>query len=527
MTPRRWPLFAAILLVIATGSPGARAACTTSRFFLSFGAATTSYVHTPGACAEIPCGAGETSVTADLEGVFWRLGFGDPVLGVGIDNGSFPSLDGYQDGWVHYVPGYFAYLYGDWAEDPRIDGCIDGPAPPHCMAVALGDQLDGTGYFAVLTAAADAATSFDFLQPDAAPIELAPIPRPAVVGSTVTPDGILLTVLPDSAPDAGLYLDGDPCALEIVVGYRVYQRTLAPGEASSADRRLDTWTPAEGGSGPDGAPLPLGSAAQVLYPGTCGATVLALTLAFESGFETPFVSADSVRIDANPFCTDLDCDGWCGFAEAPEVPLDCDDDNPDVYPGAPQICDGLNNDCDAPDWPSVALTNEAGEDFDGDGLAGRCDNCPLTSNPPQTDADADGRGDACDNCLLAPNPGQGDADADGEGDVCDLDDGLIWLVTAEPELFEWQLEQGLGPWNLYRGDLGLLRTLGLYTQEPGTGPLARRECGQSVPALVDTDVPDPGQVAHYLATSVLPAGETGLGLASDGTPRPNANPCPQ
>jgi hypothetical protein len=465
-------------------------------------------------------------VTPDLEGVFWRLGSGDPALGFGIDNGSFPAFEGYQDGWVHYVPGYPAYFYGHWAEDPRIDGCIDGPASPHCMALALTDQLNGTGYFALLTAAADANTSFDFLQPDAAPIDLAPIPRPAVVGTTLTPGGILLTVLPEALPDAGLYLGGDPCAPEVVVGYRVYQRELAPGEPSAPDRHVATWTPAEGGMGPDGAPLPLGTAAQVLYRETCGSTVFALTLAFESGFETPFVSADSVRIDANPFCTDFDCDGWCGFAEAPEVPLDCDDENPDVYPGAPQICDGLNNDCDAPGWPALTFTNEAGEDFDGDDRTGQCDNCPLSFNPLQEDSDADGRGDACDNCLLTRNPGQADADADGEGDVCDLDDGMIYLVSAEPQLFEWQLEQGMGPWNVYRGDLVVLRADGLYTQAPGANPLARRECGQAVPVLIDTDVPAPGQAAHYLATSVLPAGETDLGETSDGTPRPNANPCP-
>jgi hypothetical protein len=53
--------------------------------------------------------------------------------------------------------------------------------------------------------------------------------------------------------------------------------------------------------------------------------------------------------NANPTpsdCTDTDADGYGvgpGCAEA----QDCDDTNPDVHPGAEEICrDGIDNDCD-------------------------------------------------------------------------------------------------------------------------------------------------------------------------------------
>ncbi len=49
--------------------------------------------------------------------------------------------------------------------------------------------------------------------------------------------------------------------------------------------------------------------------------------------------------------TDADNDGYAGDA-------DCDDADPQTYPGAPELCDGLDNDCDG--WPEE----------DGDGVCG-------------------------------------------------------------------------------------------------------------------------------------------------------------
>ena len=143
---------------------------------------------------------------------------------------------------------------------------------------------------------------------------------------------------------------------------------------------------------------------------------------------------------------------------------DCDDGDSSTYPGAPQICDGRNNDCADPAWPAVpaqeadadgdgyricdgdcndqnaAINPGAMElcngiddncdglvdegtgdvaDSDGDGVADACDNCPMLYNPDQVDSDGDGVGNACDNCVTRANPSQADTDGDGVGDACD------------------------------------------------------------------------------------------------------------
>ena len=50
---------------------------------------------------------------------------------------------------------------------------------------------------------------------------------------------------------------------------------------------------------------------------------------------------------------DLDKDGYWSD-------VDCDDQNPDIYPGAEEFCDGLDNDCD-----DVVPMDEADNDLDG------------------------------------------------------------------------------------------------------------------------------------------------------------------
>ena len=104
---------------------------------------------------------------------------------------------------------------------------------------------------------------------------------------------------------------------------------------------------------------------------------------------------------------------------------DCDDSNLDIYPGAAEICDGQDNDCDG-----TVPVNEV--DSDNDGTLNCSDNCPadFTKIEPgtcgcgvaDTDTDGDGIADCNDGCpadLAKIEPGAcgcGVADTDTDGD---------------------------------------------------------------------------------------------------------------
>lgn len=95
---------------------------------------------------------------------------------------------------------------------------------------------------------------------------------------------------------------------------------------------------------------------------------------------------------------------------------DCDDRNPDIYPGNIEICDGQDNNCDG--------QVDEGFDQDGDGVADCVDNCPGTPNPDQLDADCDGVGDICDTWPGCDD--NKDSDNDGTPDCIDLDEMANW-----------------------------------------------------------------------------------------------------
>ena len=138
---------------------------------------------------------------------------------------------------------------------------------------------------------------------------------------------------------------------------------------------------------------------------------------------------------------DTDCDGALrpdeidldndGFSECEG---DCDNTNTTTYPGAPEWCDGEDNNCDG------AVDEGLTEDVDGDGFssvgscegsADDCDDDDSSIYPGATEAPCDGVDTDCDGNL---HPDEADLDGDGvtvcDGD-CDDSDGSISPDAAE------------------------------------------------------------------------------------------------
>ena len=81
---------------------------------------------------------------------------------------------------------------------------------------------------------------------------------------------------------------------------------------------------------------------------------------------------------------------------------DCDDTKASVYPGATEVCNGIDDDCDGLvdegflDTDGDNIRDCVDPDDDGDGVLDVNDNCPIVANTNQKDLDRDGLGDACD-----------------------------------------------------------------------------------------------------------------------------------
>ncbi len=115
--------------------------------------------------------------------------------------------------------------------------------------------------------------------------------------------------------------------------------------------------------------------------------------------------------DPTAYPEDRDGDGASGCDEPP----DCADDDPTIHPGADEVCDGEDNDCDG-EAPGE-------EDEDGDGYPICADDCDDT-DPLVTPGDQDG--DGASGCDDPPDCDDGDASltpVDGDGDGASTCDG--------------------------------------------------------------------------------------------------------
>ena len=123
--------------------------------------------------------------------------------------------------------------------------------------------------------------------------------------------------------------------------------------------------------------------------------------------------------DSSSSCPDGDGDGvsTCGPDTIPgTADDDCDDADPTTFPGAPELCDGLDNDCDG----AVPFSETYDGDEDGAVNCLDCDDLDPTLNPLAPEEWCDGLDHDCDGL---PHPDWTvDADGDGTPACADCDD---------------------------------------------------------------------------------------------------------
>ena len=126
-------------------------------------------------------------------------------------------------------------------------------------------------------------------------------------------------------------------------------------------------------------------------------------------------------------CTDEDGDGSCIFD-------DCDDADPARAPGALEVCNGIDDDCDGVvDGPNSADAGTYQADSDGDGVTDP-DSQVTACGPPAGYAVASGESD-CDDSDATIYPGAEEVAGDGIDQDCDgadaqVDDGTGDTDTA-------------------------------------------------------------------------------------------------
>ncbi len=210
-----------------------------------------------------------------------------------------------------------------------------------------------------------------------------------------------LEIVPNAAPvltvtteEGAIFLEGEPVILEGTVAdgdHEVFSLTM---EATSDT--LEVGSPPEvNGDGFDGEWFVVFNGVEV---GEHAAVLRATDPLGKSGSVVA-----TFRVDA---CTDDDGDGFT------ECTGDCNDGDVQIAPGRPEICNGIDDDCDG----SLGASET---DDDGDGVA-ECDgDCDDTDDAvlPGADETCDGTDEDCDGALSAPEL---DLDADGVTE-CDGD----------------------------------------------------------------------------------------------------------
>ena len=144
-----------------------------------------------------------------------------------------------------------------------------------------------------------------------------------------------------------------------------------------------------------------------------------------------------------PACT-VDGDGDGSAAQ-----FDCDDTNPAILPGADELCDGLDNDCDGLVDEDTVDAPTFYQDFDRDGFGDpetTTTECRYSDDDDGPDPEFEPVGfvrnsDDCDDAFNTINPDADercdgvDNDCDGEIDEADAVDPLTWYADTDDDGF--------------------------------------------------------------------------------------------
>lgn len=120
---------------------------------------------------------------------------------------------------------------------------------------------------------------------------------------------------------------------------------------------------------------------------------------------------------------DIDQDGFTAS-------VDCGEHNKATYPGATEIMDSVDNDCDG----LIDEGTAAGDD-DGDGwteLAGDCDDTSFARHPEATETIRDGVDDDCDGVDGSPRHQDNDSDGYTDDSDCDDTNASVYPGAADP-----------------------------------------------------------------------------------------------
>ena len=177
---------------------------------------------------------------------------------------------------------------------------------------------------------------------------------------------------------------------------------------------------------------------------------------------TPMAPTDSGSpddtADSGLLPQDEDEDGWTEVG-------DCDDTNALAYPGATEVCDGLDNDCDgSADEGIDSSAYVADEDEDGYGAGSRVSSCVAPSGFILAE---ESLGEDCNDEDATVNPGSPEINSDGQDNNCNGLSHIYAILSWSTSGLAFEMvddEQPSGLWLL--GEDGSFEDYSLNVEEP-------------------------------------------------------------